>query len=497
MTEPGAVPVYGNWRKPRSAGLGRFGAAVTALIFIGGVIVASVMFLVGPLEALVVLLPIAAIIGAASFEDRHGKTLLNRSIAMFAFKRAQRARTNLYRSGPLGRTPRGRFQLPGLAARSELIEATDAYGQPFAVIHLPTTRHFTVVIECQPDGAALVDDEQVDEWVAQWGGWLAARTQEPNIIGATVTVETAPDTGARLRNEVLLNQSPHAPELAARMLEETLATFPAGAASVRAFVSLTFKGTSASGKERGVDEMIRDLSSRLPQFVEGLRETGAGFAEAMTADDLCEVVRVAFDPVSAPLFDEARQTGQRVELDWSDVGPAAHEAGWTLYRHDSAISSSWTMSIAPRGVVHSNIINRLLAPDPNIDRKRVTLTYKLLSPEHSGRIAEQDKNAAQTRLGRPRTTARHRIEAAAAARTEQEEARGAGLVAFGMIVTATISDPERMDDVKATVDGLAASSRLRLRPAYGSQDVAFSAGLPIGLVLREHQKVPTLIQEGQ
>ena len=83
----------------------------------------------------------------------------------------------------------------------------------------------------------------------------------------------------------------------------------------------------------------------------------------------------------------------------------------------------------------------------------------------------------------------------AAAATAEEEAAGAGLVQFGMLVTATVMDRNKAADARAAIDNLAASARLRLRPVYGSQDAAFAAALPLGLVLPKHIKVPSELRE--
>ena len=59
----------------------------------------------------------------------------------------------------------------------------------------PWAEQLTVVLETEPDGAALVDQPQVDQWVAHYGQWLAALSQEPGLIACQVSVETAPDPG--------------------------------------------------------------------------------------------------------------------------------------------------------------------------------------------------------------------------------------------------------------------------------------------------------------
>ena len=63
-----------------------------------------------------------------------------------------------------------------------------------------------------------------------------------------------------------------------------------------------------------------------------------------------------------------------------------------------------------------------------------------------------------------------------------------------MIVTATALSFEQLPDVKAAIDNLAATARIQLRPVYGSQDSAFAAALPLGLVLPKHLRVPSEIR---
>ena len=63
-----------------------------------------------------------------------------------------------------------------------------------------------------------------------------------------------------------------------------------------------------------------------------------------------------------------------------------------------------------------------------------------------------------------------------------------------MIVTATALSFEQLPDVKAAIDNLATTARIQLRPVYGSQDSAFAAALPLGLVLPKHLRVPSEIR---
>jgi hypothetical protein len=211
----------------------------------------------------------------------------------------------------------------------------------------------------------------------------------------------------------------------------------------------------------------------------------------LSAQGLCEVVRVAYDPAAAGLIEQARAMGQTTDLSWTDVGPAAHEARWDSYRHDSAVSMTWAMSEAPRGAVQSGVLARLLAPHSDIARKRVSFLYRPINPARAAAIVEAEYAAAEfVRTSSDKPPARVTLRARAAERTRAEEASGAGLVNFGIMVTATVLDPADEADARAAVDNLAGTARIRLRPVYGAQDSAFAAALPLGLVLSRHMKVP-------
>ena len=95
-----------------------------------------------------------------------------------------------------------------------LSEAEDAFGRPFAVLTYPWVGHLTVVLETEPDGAALTDQWQIDQWVARYGAWLATLPQEAGLVAAAVSIEAAPDPGTRLRHMIDERIRPDAPAFA-------------------------------------------------------------------------------------------------------------------------------------------------------------------------------------------------------------------------------------------------------------------------------------------
>ena len=481
-----AQRTYGNWRRPTSPGLIGLGSVGTAGLVVGLLVVIFTMMVRGLLAAFVVAVVLGLVLLVLLSKDRHGLSVLSRTSARMAWWSARSGGTHLYRSGPLGRALWGTYQLPGLASATRLSEHFDSYGRRFALVHTPAAGTYSIVLGTDPDGAGLVDQEQINLWVADWGHWLANLGDEPGVEAATVTIETAPDSGTRLRREVAANLDPNAPEFARVMLAQTVEQYPLGSSTVKAYVAVTF-----AAAKRSPGEMGRELGSRIPGLTQTLQSTGAGVARPLSAQDLCETIRVAFDPAVAPLIDEAHAAGDVPELSWPDVGPTACEASWGGYRHDSAYSVTWSMTDAPRGVVQSGVLARLLAPHREIARKRVTLLYRPISPAKAAGLVEADLRAAEfasTSTNKP--TARDVFAVRAAAATASEEASGAGLVNFGLLVTATVLGRGQEADARAAIDNLSATARLRLRPVYGSQDSAFAAALPLGLILSKHLRVP-------
>jgi hypothetical protein len=501
---PHVPRTYGNWRRPAGPGLGALGALGTGVLLAGLIAVIGTLAVAGLLPATGVAAGLGLLLAAATVRDRHHRSGLQRVSTRVRWARARRSGATSYRSGPVGRVPGGSFRLPGLAAASRTTEYWDADGRPFALIVHPATRHATVVLVTEPEGGSLVDEEQVDLWVARWGAWLATLGHEPGLVAASVTVETAPDLGIRVRSEVETRLEERAPELARAMLLEVAHSAAVGSATVTAYVALTFSTAGrTAGRRRSLDDVAREIGTRLPGLAAELQTTGAGSVRPAGAQELAETVLQAYDPLVRPLFDAAHAAGVTPVVRWADVGPVGAQAGWSWYRHDGSVSVTWSMTAAPRGEVFSSVLAELLAPHPHVDHKRVTLLYRPVEPARAARLVEQDKRNATFRAassGRP--SARVVLEQGAAALAAEEEARGAGLVAFGMLVTATVTEIEALDDpraavdlVRTAVDNLAATARIQLRPVYGSQDTAFAAALPLGLLPDAHATVPREFRE--
>ncbi|MCF3960251.1 SCO6880 family protein [Streptomyces fuscigenes] len=494
-TEAPTARTYGNFRRPRTSGLRGLSLGATLLLF-AGLVAVVLATLVSVWAALALAVVLALATAPLAVRDRHGRTLMQRAGVRLAWRRTTASGGHLYRSGPMGRAGYGTCTLPGLAAASSLTQAQDGYGRPFAVITIPSTGHHTVVISCAADGAALVDQRQVDTWVAHWGQWLSALGSEPSLVAASVSVETAPDSGVRLQQEIAGNVVEGAAELATSMLREVLAAYPAGSARIATRIALTYSGAARPGApRRSAEDMALHIGTRLPGLTAALSATGAGTAVPMTATELAEAVRLAYDPTVATLVERARASGG-TGLTWDQAGPMAAQEGWDHYRHDGAYSVTWAMTEAPQGEVFSNVLTALVQPHRDIARKRVTLLYRPHTRAEGARVVQQDyKNALFTAQQSAIGHARDDAEVTATRRTSEEQAQGHGVIRFGLLITATVTSAAELPAAAAAVDNLAPAARIAVRPVYGSQAAAFAAALPLGLVLPLHTALPQTVRD--
>lgn len=483
MTTTTKQRTYGNWRRGLGAGLFGLGTIGTGIMFAFG-LVAVMMLTVSLLSAVVTAL-IGVLVLAPMAVRVNGRTGLQVMAARIAWWRGHSRRQHLYRSGVASRVT-GHHQLPGILARSEVYAVETGRSGTVGVVVIPQSRHYTVTLRCAPEGRDLVDQPVIDTRVAHLAGWLDTLAREPGLVQAAVTVETTPDPGTQLTNEVASTMSAAAPQLARQVLDEVVRTYPAGAALVETRVSLTYT-VPPGRRSMSHEDMCREVSSRLPHLHAGLSASGGGGVQPMSPRSLAAVVRAAYDPAVA--LELARDPGAAPE--WDAAGPVAAKESWDCYRHDSGASRTWGMVEAPRGVTFSSTFARLTDPDPQLKRKRVTLFYRPYAPAEAVRLVENDKRDARFNLGQKRRpSARDMADLEAAEQAAQEEAAGAGVVRFTLLVTATVDTVEQLEEAGRVIASRAAEARMVLRPMYGAQAATFAAGLPAGVVLPAHATIP-------
>ena len=473
------VRTYGGWRRPVSYGF----LNLTLTQSLGSLVGVGIVFLLGLNKGMLWACGGAILLvgwgWVITTKDKHQVNLIDRAEEKIVFGLNKAKGNTVFRGGALAPTKKTsqRLVLPGILSDCKVSEYVDSWNRSFALIeHASGTG--AVVMRLTPAGSNLVDQETVDNQVAYWGQWLGDLSNESGIAGASITVETLPDLGGRLYSEVTSRRAANCPQVAGKVIEGVLDE-STGSNQVRVWVTLTFNLAALGGRK---DKEIagREIASRLPGLTQGLVAAGGGATHLVTVNELARLVRSAYDPDSEELFDQALAAGQTINLDWSQSGPVFAQADFSSYRHDGAVSRVWTMTCPPRGAVQSAVLSRLLEPNRDVQRKRVTILYQPMDAAKAPSVVERDLNHARANAAGARPSARSINELAAASEVASEEASGAGLVDFAMIITATTT-PDHLEDTSVTVNALSAASRLLIRPAYGAQDSGFALGLPLGL----------------
>jgi hypothetical protein len=506
MSVPGQFTprTYGGWRKPASPGLGSLTLLPTFALFGGLIISIFVMTMSGVVPGMVtaVVFLLLAAPTALKVADRPA---WRQAVLRSVWRRAVGRGTTLYRSGPLGYLPEEDCRLPGLLARARVWAARDSFSRRFALIQHPHSNQWTVVLAVNPNGGALISQEDRDGRVASWDSWLASLGRENGIDQVAVVLDQVPDPGRILQACVDDAIVPGAPEFAARMMRDAARVYPTGSAEINAFVSITFNGRrlSVPGSNRDSEEAAelaaREIGTRLPGLSRTLVATGSGEGRPVSPEALAAMVRGWYDPAIQVPLAEAAARGREPGLRWEDAGPVAAQETWDTYRHDSGLSRVLEMTCPPRGSVYDTVLIPILAPGQG--RKRVTMLYRPVSAADAPGALDLQVRAAMNKASRRKglVHAHDSAEVRAALQAAREEATGAGVASFSMIVTVTVDGdaPDPQDALRAATESIVRAGRsaqVVLRPVLGAQAAAFAVGLGAGIVPVNHSLLPPAIR---
>lgn len=465
---------------------GFFGLSLRAsMVGIAGAVFALVLAVAaGPVPGLVAAGIVVLAIVPMSVTVR-GRSVYEQVEIMWQFWRKKRAGELVTHVGP-SFTPGGR-SLPLVLGKMELIEwPTDGVGNPFGLLRLADRGEYTVCLRCWPGGEEARTQDERNLATLEWGRYLAQLALPGDIVAAQVVVESFPATGQGLAWRVERTLSPTAPVLAQEVMVESAETFPTGALTQECRLSVTFQASSKRTREDG-EAMAAELANRLPALYQDLMGAGVQ-ALPMTSSQLIHVAHRAFVPEAEADLEFAHLTGEETGLEWATCGPETTRTEWASYRHAGGVSSVWEMMAAPQSRFTDQVLVPLLVPSPDLPRKRVTITYRPVKAADATKIVDKEYKdaliALQTGKAVKSAAAEVRLQSTEQARDEQ--VRGAGLVRYSLLLTITEDAPEAIPQAEAILQGLSTRSRLSIQRAYGFQDMAFQAGLGLGVLLPEH-----------
>jgi hypothetical protein len=120
----------------------------------------------------------------------------------------------------------------------------------------------------------------------------------------------------------------------------------------------------------------------------------------------------------------------------------------------------------PRGQFGSKTLRPMLESTPGVLRKRVTILYRPIPAGEASEVVESDINNANfSGSTKRRPSAREQQRLAYAKKAAAEEEQGAGLVRFGIVITATCAATTEFPRLDKIIPSLSNRARLKIRPA--------------------------------
>ncbi len=374
----------------------------------------------------------------------------------------------------------------------ELFEVEDRAGGGRRTVGVVRDRRaglLTAAVPVTGDGTfGLADPASQEARLDLWGLALGGFCREASPVARVAWHDWTSPTGIGDHATDIASRWHDEPTTAAR--DSYLRLIDAVApVSVRheVLVTVTIDQRRTGRRRQGLDSGLTALLDETRLFVGRLEHAGLTCSPALTAIDLVTAMRVRSDPTSiAKLTALRRSLAAAASTAAPQFGPMAVAEDWNRAQVDGAVHRSWWIARWPRREVSAGWLDRLLY---GLSCTRtVTVVFEPIAPSRSDREIDRESvtratNASDKARRGFRVKASDRKAAREVELREAELNDGYGEVAYGGIVTVTVTDPEQLDGVGATVEQTAAQAGIELLPLYGRQAVGWVASLPLGRTL--------------
>lgn len=442
-------------------------------VFIGLLLAQQIMLALGSLVAI----GIVVMLLTWNYHERsygtHGQLFFQRS------KRNSR-RENVYVSGPESAVAGGRHLQPGMAASTDLIEATDAEGKNFGIVLDVAARRATVFFSMALSGEVPRTLGERNDASDQWGAWKAQLSLSNDIEYAVFPVTNRPATGALIHREVNHLLADNAPEVARRIVQESADQLGSGVPEIESHVAVTFKIKLNGSTDRS---FVQQLAYRIPQLYKSLAYADIN-SEPLTAEEVTSKALVFNYPDTESDLENLQVRGGSHDIDWTNAGPTVAVEMGNHYYHDGCRTVSYEMLGGPPPTFREGTLRDLLAPHPRLRRKRVALIYKPIPASEGGKMVEKEwidaKNQRSGMRSRATGAADIRVDQTNAARTAV--ANGAQLGHYSLMVSVTGGHDMDLEAVHADIRELSGQANIQLYPMNGVHDIGAQVTQGLGVL---------------
>ncbi|WP_144938640.1 SCO6880 family protein [Rothia kristinae] len=408
------------------------------------------------------------------------------------FLKAAKKGLTKYLPGPSSNLPDGSCRAPGPLSGTRCDDYEDSLHHTFGMLWDQHRRMGTVFFSVAAPGPQLFDQSDIDRMVSEWALFQSESGLQSSIVQVAASVVTTRDTGQRLPNALAVHRATAGdepvPAAARETMNEVLEMENRQIPRIEHVVSLTFSGQSAPEQglpARSREQVAEEVSTVVDGFKRVLEGASSGATRLMTSQDITDHFYAGFNPGQSDAIDRARMTDGGTGLRWEEAGPTYAEAHKDFYEHSNFFSKTFQQWRPPQALFLEDSLRTLLEPDLGIERKRVTILYRPMTPDKSQQEAMSavlDSSFDKNQRGRKASSVSKATERKAR-QTEAELANGAVLVPFSLMVTITTEDPAKFPRMVAETRRKASTGvHIAIREATWTHDSAFLLALAAGLV---------------
>jgi hypothetical protein len=244
-------------------------------------------------------------------------------------------------------------------------------------------------------------------------------------------------------------------------------------------------GRHRSGSGNADEHLERALVTSTDALLRGLRTAGLATEEPLDASGIQRLLRLRIDPVSVRRRASKGRLIDRLALVRSSTaGPLVLDTSWSHVSIDSAFHRTWWIGTWPRLAVPPAWLEPFLSGG-GLTR---TMTVVLVPvPTHQSRrrierdLVKLESDATTKEEKGRRVDARHRRATQALLDREEELVSGFPEMAYAGLVTVSAPDLDTLEEHGEIIEQLARENGMDLRLLDARQDIAWAAGLPLGL----------------
>lgn len=419
------------------------------------------------------------IVAPFAIRDRWGRNLYAQASSEVRWRIHRATGRNLYEGAWFSTQPVTMSDLPGLLFQLSIGEHYDTEtGDSYGILHHPTSNTASVVIECNPQGAALLEPLAVDTLKDRWNAWLEAMSDEPGLASIQVVTEAAPSLRQEAMNAVhahRLGRNDAADVMLSEMVEACT-----GRTTTKTWISVSW--TDDKNARRNLTADV--LPARVERLCIELEETGAGVCRALTKNEIAHLWAGMYDPARRETL--ARFPEQELHIgDIPQVVQHEHRDRFAFGGYDSV---SLTLGVAPTGEVTPAAMERLAKGIDGAVCVRWGQLFRPVTSVEARSWANSIARAIETRLalrGERTPKATDVVDDEDNTATSTALARGATLTRIGFAVTLTVNEGDDLTGpVERTRAAVAPLSPL-LRLMDGVHQSTWTSTLPGALPIPE------------